>query len=110
MLNLALLERDRPVGVVLADRRGYEEAPGQLGVDDYLHAGVQLLHELSFVLGVGEDVVIDVPFGFVRLAEVFTRLLLREDVDIVMACTPKFDPGVMRVSSRLLIERNSHEA
>ncbi|MCP4375085.1 MAG: putative toxin-antitoxin system toxin component, PIN family [bacterium] len=28
----------------------------------------------------------------------------------VVACTPKFDPGVMRVSSRLLIERNFHEA
>lgn len=59
VLHLALLEGDGPVRVVVAHGRGDEEGLRQLGIDDYLGAGIEVIDELPLHGRVGEDVVVD---------------------------------------------------
>ena len=83
MFDLAVLEGDGPVGVVIPDWRWNEKAPWQFGVDHDFGAAVQFFDEVSLVFAVGENVVVNVPLGLHRLAEVFLWLPLREDVAAV---------------------------
>ncbi len=82
-LTVAFLESNRPVRAIVANGGWYEEALGELGVDYNLHTAIEFTDEFTFVLGVGEDVLVDVPVNGHGFAEVCFRLLAGEDVAVV---------------------------
>ena len=65
MLDAAIFERDGPVGVVVDHWLGDQETPWQFGIDRYVFACVQFSYKITFDVGVGQHVVVNVPLKFV---------------------------------------------
>ena len=60
MLNLAIIESNRPVRVVMPNRGRDEETVRQLHIYSYIGVGIQFRCEISLVCGIVYDMVIQV--------------------------------------------------
>ncbi len=84
MLDCPLVERNRPIGVILADRRRNEEAARQFHIYCNVLACIKLSGKIPFIGGIVEDIVMQV---FMRLHSVVPQTSLHgrlgEDVCII---------------------------
>lgn len=94
MLDCPLVERNRPIGVILADRRRNEEAARQFHIYCNVLACIKLSGKIPFIGGIVEDIVIQV---LMRLHSVVPQTSLHgrlgEDVCII----DRFEPVVSNV-------------
>ncbi len=83
MLHLSLFERDGPVWVVVTYGCRYEERLGELGVDYDFGTRVQFANKGLLRVGVGENVIVDVPVDLCCLTKVLFRFVPSENLRIV---------------------------
>lgn len=84
VFDRAILEGYGPVRVIIAYRRGDQEPPGKLRVDDHVATGVQLLDKFTLNIGIRYHVIVNMVLQLLAgLAEILFGLARRENVDIV---------------------------
>src|SRR5690606_23122830 len=80
----ASLEGYRPIWVVVADWSRDQETSWEFGIDNDLAACIQLLHEISFDIGIGDGIVVDVVLELLRgSGKILASLVRGENVHVV---------------------------